>query len=471
MAKRLFIFILLVLLPTIIFAQEDNREFTGWQWYDDGISFSYSVSVAENAVARFVPVSVDAPESVQIVFENYHGDTGWIATGAEIHIMPVSTLPERMLAVWLTLDGLPEVPLAEIQTQLPSLIQSDSSSVTVAQANYFRFQSGFGLRFIAFTQDAMNAVNLSYWFLGKTTDNNYLIVARFPLTASNFDSQSLENLSDFSPTLEILDSLLMSLNVSPPNASFLTSQTNGQLDYEGIRFTYDNSLAYRVEVDTVAPITGSEAEQTMFGVTPGYQRFTFVGFPAFGSIQSPHLYLMPVAEFPNEDQIYGERLVQLQTLLCEHPELSAAADPGGQNPLPILPVMNAAQTIVSQPQYLNFSNGQGLRYITYYSQGINFVTATDLFYTFVGISTNGQYVLAATFPLYAPFLPQSANDIANYDDFAVNYQTYLDGLLLQIDVMDGSAYMPQIQHLDALISSVSVPNEADSAMACALELP
>jgi hypothetical protein len=470
MAKRLFIFIMLMLLPTLVFAQEDSREFYGWQWYDDGISFTYSPSVAENALARFSPASVDAPETVQIVFENYQDDAGWIATGGEIHIMPVSTLPARLLTLLDTLAVLSD-PDAMAQ-QLRQIVQANDTTVTVAESLSLGFQTGSGIRFIALTQDTAGAVNLSYWYFAKTTDNQYLVTAMFPVSVSNLNIQSLENSGDFTPSLEALDTVIGSLNVTPPDATFLTSQTNGQVNYQGIQFTYDNSLAYRVEVDAVAPITGVEAEQTMFGVTPGYQRFTFVGFPAVGSIQSPQLYAMPVSEFPNEDQIYGERLSQLQTLLCQRPELSAAADSGGQNPLPILPVMNAAQTLVSQPQYLDFSNGQGVRYITYYSQGINPVTVADLFYTFAGISANGQYAVAATFPLYAPFLPQgdSAHDIADYDDFAMNYQTYLDGLLLQIDVMDGSAYTPQIHLLDALITSVSVLDEADFPTTCALEI-
>ena len=470
MAKRLFIFILLVLLPTIVFAQEDNREFTGWQWYDDGISFTYSPSVAENALARFVPASVDAPETVQIVFENYHGDAGWIASGAEIHVMPVSTLPDRLLTLLDTLAVLSD-PDAMAQ-QLSQIVQAHDTTVTVSEALSLSFQTGSGIRFISLTQDAMNATNLSYWYLGKTTDNQYLVTAMFPVSVSNLNIQTLENSGDFAPSLEALDTVIGSLNITPPDAMFLTSQTNGQVNYQGIQFTYDSTLAYRVEVDAVAPVTGAEAEQTMFGVTPGYQRFTFVGFPAVGSIQPPQLYVMPVSEFPDEQQIYGERLSQLEALLCEHPELSAAADPGGQNPLPILPVMNAAQTLVSQPDYLDFGNGQGVRYITYYSQGINPVTAADLFYAFAGISANRQYAVAATFPLYAPFLPQgdSANDIANYDDFALNYQTYLDGLLLQIDVMDGNAYQPQIHLLDALIRSISVLDEADFPTVCALEI-
>jgi hypothetical protein len=170
--------------------------------------------------------------------------------------------------------------------------------------------------------------------------------------------------------------------------------------------------------------------------------------------------------------IYGERLLQLQSLLAEHPQLSAVAG-SKENALPILPIINAAQTLVSQPQYLNFSNGQGVRYITYYSQGVNPITATDLFYTFAGISANGQYVVAAIFPLNAGFLPepQTANNITDWDSFSLNYQSYLDDVLLQVEEMDGSAYMPQIDLLDTLITSIFVSENSDLPTICAGGLP
>jgi hypothetical protein len=473
MAKRVLVLIVLWLMPIVVIAQDASREFTGWQWYDDGITFTYPTSVAANAITRFSPASADAPEKVQIVFENYADDAGWIATGAEIHIMPVSTLPARLMPLFDTLDALPTANVDDMANQLSQIVSAHDTTVIVDEALSLNFQTGSGTRFVVLTKDTQGAVNLSYWYLGKTTDNQYLVLASFPITVSNLNIQTLENAGDFAPSLESLDALLASLHITPPDATLLTAATNGQVNYEGIQFTYDTSLAYRVEVDTVAPLTGAAAEQTMFGVTPGYQRFTFVGFPIVGNIQSPQLFVMPVAEFPDEQQPYGQRLLELQRWLCEQPQFYATANPGGQNPLPILPIINAAQTIVSQPQYINFSSGQGLRYITYYSQGINPVTATDLFYTFAGISANGQYVVAATFPLDAAFLPQgaTANDIADYDNFAMNYQTYLDGLMLQIDVMDGSAYVPQIHLLDAAISSIFVSENSDLPTTCTAGLP
>jgi hypothetical protein len=467
--KRVIQFSLLFLMPIITVAQDEYREFVGYHWYDDGIAFRYPLGIAENALTRFIPASGDLPESVQIIFENYHGDASWRPNGAEIHIMPVSTLPDRLEIVLDTLEALPT--LDNIEQQLSQIIQGQDTTANVTEALSLEFLTGRGVRFLALIQDTLDAVKLSYWYIGKTTDSQYLVVGRLPTSVSNLNLQTLENAGDFSPNLESLDRLIASLSITAPDDVFLTKQTNGQISCQGLHFDYDTSLAYRVERDYVAPIVGTEAEQTMFGLTPGYQRFTFVGFPAVGNIQSPQLFILPVSEFPDEQQIYSQRLNQLQTWLAMHPELKAAAEPGGQNPLPILPVLNAAQTIVSHPQYINFVNGEGLRYITFYSQGPEPITANDLFYSFAGISEDGNYVVAATFPLYAAFLPEgrTAYEIADYESFALNYQSYLDGLLLQIEVIDESAYTPQIQLLDALITSINVDELVANPTSCILE--
>lgn len=459
MFRRLVVVLVLFVLSSFALAQSDSREFSGWQWYDNGVHLNYSYLVADNVGARWIAATVRDPEKMQIFFENYHGNGQWIETSDKINIIPVSTLKDGDIPLLQTLQGLSVNSLDVIQGQLGQVVQSGDIPIVVDQARLLDFQSGNGVRFVAIAGGDMNVKRLSYRYLGITADNNYLIMALFPLTTSYLNQQSVDDLSQFSAYFETLDAMMTSLTVTTPDAMFVTKQTNAQIDYDGVKFTYAANLAYRVDVDAVEAVTGVEAQQSMYGAMPGYQRFTFVGFPTAGNIQSPQLYVMPVSEFPAEGQIYGDQLHLLQNLLRTHPELKAIASPGSQEtPLPILPVINAAQTIVLQPQYMRFLNGEGVRYITYYSQSAEPVTANDLFYAFVGITDDGQYVVSALFPLYADFLPQGwvAYNISNWEDFMMNYQTYLDDLLREIANKDASAYMPDIRQLDSIIATVEV---------------
>jgi hypothetical protein len=461
MLKRLIVLFLLAMLTSITFAQNDSRDFNGYFWYDDGIQFTYSLSIAGDAVATFLPATAGSPEFVKITFQDYQEDIGWIPTGAEIHIMLTATLPANLDVFANALSDLPEGVDEIVQHHLQFLELADGVSISTAQTKLVDFQTGTGLRFVTMVQDSIDTAGLFYRFVGTTTDNHYLVTAIFPTTFTESDAVTLESVaeSDFTPNLADIDSVIASLTVSPPDASLFVAQTNGQVQYEGIQFTYDTNLAYRIEVTSVAPIVGAEAEQTMFGVTPGYTQFSFVGYPAPGNVQLPNVFVFPVVEFPGVDQRYGERLLALRDLLKERPELTS--DSGferTQNPLPILPLQNAAQVLVAQPQYIRFGNGEGVRYITFYSQSFLPLNSADLFYVFTGMSDDGAYAIGAIFPLEAGFLPvgRGVYDIGDWEQFSVNYQTYLDGLLLQIDVMASSAYLPQVQLLDAVITSVSL---------------
>ncbi|QPC83859.1 hypothetical protein G4Y79_05625 [Phototrophicus methaneseepsis] len=464
MFKRMTVLCILLLFSAAGYAQNDSRDFNGYRWYDDGISFTYPLSVAEDAIARFTPATADTPEEVKVIFQNYHNDEGWLDTGAEISVIPASSLRSDISYFSNLLADFAN-GIEEAQQQL--INPTPGMTSVVAQVAPLDFQTGSGVRFVLEMQDRQGASNISYRFIGMTADDGYLISAIFPFTAMEFkdiavsDAQSLDILtaSDFTPDLTTLDALIGTLSVTPPATMILTTQANGDVSYGGIAFAYDPTLAYRVEVDAVEPITGAEAEQSMFGATPGYTLFSFVGYPTDNIGHQPQMFVMPVSEFPAEDQPYGLRLGELQNFLAAKPELhSRSATSNPDDALPILPILNAAQTIVSQPEYLRFGSGEGVRYIAYYSQSAEPLTANDLFYVYTGLSDDGQYVVSAIFPLFAGFLPQGRTvyEIADIDQFMMNYRTYLDGVLLQINVMDSSAYSPNIQLLDALVASITV---------------
>lgn len=447
MFKHFYITVLLLLLPLIVVAQNTSREFSGWQGNDDGIHFSYPSSIADNVGARLLPAAINQPERVHLFFENYHGNGQWIETAAFIDVMPSAMLPDELVAFSASLDRLHVSASSDLQNQLGEIVQAGDLPIAVSDAIVLDFQTGFGYRFIAQVEAGGNQFRSSYRYVGKTTDNSYLIMALFPMSDNEIDNALLNE----------LDMMIASLSVTSPDSAVLTSQGNGSIDYEGIHFSYDVSLAYRIDVEHIAQITGSDPQNSMFGDMPGYRQFSFIGYPVVGNYQSPYLYVMPVAEFPDSTQIYGQRLLQLQTLLRDRPVLTARAG-ADQIAYPILPVMNAAQTLVSQPQYMRFGNGEGLRYITYYSQSPLPLNATDLFYVYVGLSDDGANVVAAIFPLHVGFLPegQAVYDIADYEQFAMNYLSYLNGVVLQTNVMSDISFNPQIHLLDEIINSLIV---------------
>ena len=70
-------------------------------------------------------------------------------------------------------------------------------------------------------------------------------------------------------------------------------------------------------------------------------------------------------------------IADLKNLLATKPAVITGS-------IPVLPVIPAAQVFHVKPQYLDFKNGSGVGFVTYYSQAVNPITAKDLFYTFQG---------------------------------------------------------------------------------------
>ena len=67
--------------------------------------------------------------------------------------------------------------------------------------------------------------------------------------------------------------------------------------------------------------------------------------------------------------------------------------------MPFLPLFNAAQVMHTHLQYLDFKNGQGLRYLTEFDQGIIPINNYELIYTYQGLTGDGKYYVAAVLPV------------------------------------------------------------------------
>lgn len=81
--------------------------------------------------------------------------------------------------------------------------------------------------------------------------------------------------------------------------------------------------------------------------------------------------------------------------------------------LPFLPLFNAHQVMHTSLQYLDFKNGTGLRYLTWFSQGIMPINNYELIYTNQGLTSDGKYYVAAVLPVTHPNLPSDGKVTGN----------------------------------------------------------
>ena len=212
--------------------------------------------------------------------------------------------------------------------------------------------------------------------------------------------------------------------------------------YEGISFSYDDSLAAQVTGETV-PASGQEGDP-LWAIEPLHVRFSFGGYVLPDTFHEPRILVYPVAE------LSGDEAAALQQFLAQRP---AAPDT-----IPFMPHFNAGQMLRSQVAYIDFGNGSGVRFLTHYSQAAMPVNNNELFYTFQGLTADGRYYVAAVLPVSHPSLPANGNDVpgGDWEAFAQNYENYVRQVEAQLDAEDGASFVPSLFLLDGMIRSLNV---------------
>jgi hypothetical protein len=236
---------------------------------------------------------------------------------------------------------------------------------------------------------------------------------------------------------------------------------------EGVSFDFSASLAVSATGQLIPAYF--EPSGNEFANYPGHMRFDFVNpytfnplfnrFPAgsapwyghqinYPQELRPQVFIFPVDDFARMSEDASSRITALQTI----------RDVGSYQPgdeLPVLPVFNSAQDVRAQIKALSFENGGGIRFIARYSQEATPVINPQLFYTYQGLTEDGDFYIAAFFPVYTSALPDEI-DVSDWDAFNLNYRDYLGQTIQALDDQPGSSYMPDLALLDELVRSIIV---------------
>jgi len=221
--------------------------------------------------------------------------------------------------------------------------------------------------------------------------------------------------------------------------------------YEGVRFRYSEAIAAGVAGETVA------SEEAMSGeVIPEHIVFSFSGYALPGTFHDPRIRIYPVSAFAADGAAAGT-VASLRSLL-DSGEVPAAGGGFAGPTIPFLPPFNAGQLWHTQAAFVDFQNGHGVRFLTEYAQYYAPINNTDLFYTFQGLTDDGQFYVAAIFPVAHPSLPADGSQIPGGDAeaFAETYDTYAGDMALQLAGYGSAEFTPDLALLDGLIASLEV---------------
>jgi hypothetical protein len=215
---------------------------------------------------------------------------------------------------------------------------------------------------------------------------------------------------------------------------------------QGTSFCYEPSLAGSVTNEMVPAIVSEMSESFH---EPSHIKFTFQGYAISPTFHTPVMHVYPVAAYTAINPFAQESITSLQTAI--------QAQSTNLEHMPFLPQWNAAQMMHMQTSYLTFHNGQGVRYLTQYGQSFWPINNEDLFYTFQGITNDGQYYISAILPVSHSSLPANgeayAGDINNLGN---NYESYLNDITNQINSQPAESFNPQLNQLDAMIESLLI---------------
>ncbi|MBN1310873.1 MAG: hypothetical protein JXB30_05575 [Anaerolineae bacterium] len=225
-------------------------------------------------------------------------------------------------------------------------------------------------------------------------------------------------------------------------------------EYEGISFYRDNKLAATWSVEIIpADIPDTGVPEAW--LVPSHYYFVLDGYPLASTLYKPQIYVFPVRNFEDYNTAGMEIIAQMQAFLKE-PPTSVSGE------IPFFPIFNAAQTMQTQIALLNFQNGSGVRFLTQYAQAAIPINSHEMFYTFQGITNDGQYYVSVIMPAAHASLP--ANPPANAseypggdpDAFANNFSNYIDDIELQLNNASLSSFTPDLEMLDVLVQSLTI---------------
>ena len=223
-----------------------------------------------------------------------------------------------------------------------------------------------------------------------------------------------------------------------------------QADFGGSTFSYEPQIASSVAGEEVPAVeTGQGAP---WEIQPATTKFSFDGYPVADSFTAPEILIFPVKDFESMSDVASKTIEDLRQVIAVHPQ------PVSIKTLPFLPTWNAAQIMHSKVAYFPFENGQGVRYLTQYGQGISPINNKYLFYTYQGLTSDGKYYVSAILPVTNAILPPDDSTIPGGDmqAFANNYLNYIADMQNKLDAQPEDAFIPSLTMLDNMIKSMAI---------------
>lgn len=272
-----------------------------------------------------------------------------------------------------------------------------------------------------------------------------ILTATAVLLGNYFFSNGTLEASVETPTLIVTPTL-------PESPATSLASNSADVSYMGTSFTIPLGLANGTQNEIVPRAASSDPNMAALDIWPEHTRIVLQGYPLQGKMYEPQIMVFPADEYQKmsadpETSMYDARsmITTLQYIIATG---NFPTQPQVPDRLPALPDQHAYQVFHAQETILSFKNGNGIRYITSYSQAAFPDISPNLIYSFQGITLDGKYYVSVMMPIELAGLDPVPTDTDQYP----NYLNTTVGRLRQA----GNSFNPSIESLDALVESLLV---------------
>jgi hypothetical protein len=135
------------------------------------------------------------------------------------------------------------------------------------------------------------------------------------------------------------------------------------------------------------------------------------------------------------------------------------------SPMTLIPRLGARPLLQTNPKRVDFQNGQGVRFVTAYGDGLNEVTNDRLYYVFNGLTNDRQFHVSAALPLTSTLLtPEHVGAMSSADltlpanPDSATFDKYLGQVVTELDNAANTdpSFTSRLNEYDKLIESLLV---------------
>jgi hypothetical protein len=255
--------------------------------------------------------------------------------------------------------------------------------------------------------------------------------------------------------IALLTSTVMVSGCNPPHTPVQTTVPTlplANVTCNELSFYLDPALGSGYECETVPESNSSDKPSYYVFIYPTHTELTIQNYPLTKTQFPPQVWIYPVSRYSELlPDILPPRVSGLKGLI------SSGVWNNGE--LPFLPAIPEIQTFFIHESGMSFNGGQGVRFITEYSEGLNPITNKNILYTFQGLTDDGRYWVAVTFPISSPILPSDYDTLPEgytEESLILNYNSYANGVKDALEAQAPGSFYPTINSLDSLVKSITV---------------